>query len=308
MPDETEAILKFEKFETRIKQIKTDTAKKMDMEKFKEALALYNEIITTINEMKDYLQFDIDNQTELKRIIDFIFEFYCSYPKFKKMLIYHLLKNIPDEKFNLVMDVEPINKLYENSEHIHFKKNIGEKNGSKTDLLDESSFKRFKAHLQNIYDDSDTFEIIETYVSDKEIVAKKKLAIAILRDMTASNSGFVGLATFNRIFNSDYLILHMHFMLNIKQGKSMNSLVNYIQDEMKTLGVKQETVNLFFKKLNIFVNEYMQFISEHFKQFEETSKGSGDSDDTSFFRIEYKSDLKTNNYVREKLVVTNFIK
>lgn len=306
--DESEAISEFGEFKQKIEALKDDKTEKMTMEKFKESLSLYNDIITKINEGKDSLQFDINSETnkELKGIIDFIFEFYCSYPKFKKMLIYYLLKNIPDEKFNLKMNEEPINKLNEHSKHIHFKQNI--EKVPLENLLNEGSFPRFKKHIQKIYDDSDTFENIETYVSDDGIVAKKKLAIAILCDMTASNSGFVGLATFNKIFNSDYLILHMHFMLNIKNGESINSLATYIpSDEMEKLGVKQETVDRFYKKLGIFVNEYMQFISEHFKQFEETSKGSGNSDDTSFFRIEYKTDSNRDDYVRKKLVVTDFI-
>lgn len=308
--DEPEAIREFRKFTKNIEQIKTDTdtAKKMTMEIFKKALSLYYDIIIKINQMKDKLQFDINNQTELKDIIDYIFDFYCSYPKFKKMLIYYLLKNIPDDKFNLIMNTKPINELNKNSKYIHFKQNIGEINGSNTNLLSEGSFKRFKVHLQNIYDDSDTFENIDTYVSYDNIDLKKKLAIAILRDMTASNSGFVGIATFNRIFNSDYLILHMHFMLNVKKGVSINSRDNYIfSDEMEKLDIKKETVELFYKNLNKFVDKYMKFISEHFKQFEETSKGSGNSDDTSFFRIEYKTDSSTNNNVRNKLVVTDFI-
>ena len=299
--NETEAIRKFGIFKQKIEALKTNTKEKMTMETFKEALSLYYDIITKINDLKDNLLFDINNEIELKRIIDYIFDFYCSYPKFKKMLIYYLLKNIPDYEIYLTMNKDSI--INENSKHIHFKQNIGT-----SDLLSATSFDRFKGHLLNIYDEKDRFENINTYVSNTETVAKKKLAIAILRDMTASNSGFVGLATFNRIFNSDYLILHMHFMLNVKKGVSINSLDNYISsDKMDQLGVKQETVELFYKKLGIFVNEYMQFISEHFKEFKETSKGSGKSDDNSFFSIEYTSDLKTNNDVRKKLVVTNFI-
>lgn len=306
--DESEAIRDFFKFKQNIEKIKIDTSKKMNMEKFKEALSLYYDIIIKINQKKDYLQFDINNETELKSIIDYIFDFYCSYPKFKKMLIYYLLKNIPDENFKLTMNEEPINNLNENSRYIHFKQNI--RTSSEKDLLNESSFDGFNDHLLNIYDEKDKFENIETYVSDDniELKKKKKLAIAILRDMTASNSGFVGIATFNKIFNSDYLILYMHFMLNVENGESINSLVNYISlDKMEKLDVKQETIDLFYKKLGIFVNKYMQFISDQFKQFEETSKGSGKSDDTSFFSIEYKSDSNKANNVRKKLVVTDFI-
>jgi hypothetical protein len=306
--DEPEAIRKFTKFKSQFESIKTESTTKMTMEIFKKTLSLYYDIIIKINEMKNDLQFDINSETskELKTIIDFIFDFYCSYPKFKKMLIYYLLKNIPDDKFNLIMNNEPINNLNEHSKYVHFKQNIDSKSTT-TDLLNENSFNKFKQHLQNIYEDTDTFQDIITYVSNDNIELKIKLAIAILRDMTASNSGFVGLATFNKIFNSDYLILHMHIMLNIKEGNSINSVETYIRpDEMDQLNIKKETVERFYQKLNIFVNEYMQFISEHFKQFEETDKGRG-SDDTSFFRIEYKPDSKRDNNVRKKLVVTTFI-
>lgn len=304
--DEPEAIRKFTKFKSQFESIKTESTTKMTMEIFKKTLSLYYDIIITINQMKNKLQFDINSETskELKTIIDFIFDFYCSYPKFKKMLIYYLLKNIPDDKFNLIMNNEPINNLNENSNNIHFKQNIGEINGTEANLLNKGSFERFKKHLLDIYDDSDEFEDTETYVSNYNIEIKKKLAIAILRDMTASNSGFVGIAKFNKIFNSDYLILHMHFMLKMKEkGEPINSVKTYIpSDKMKKLDIKEGTVDRFYKKLKYFISEYMQFISEHFKQFEETGTGSGNSEDASFFMIKYKSDSSKNNHVRKKLV------
>ena len=106
--DETEAIREFGIFKENIEQIKTNTEKKMNMEEFKEALSLYYDIITKINDLKYNLLFDINNQTELKSIIDYIFDFYCSYPKFKKMLIYYLLKNIPDDEIYLTMNKDSI--------------------------------------------------------------------------------------------------------------------------------------------------------------------------------------------------------
>lgn len=286
--------------------IKQRVSKERNILKYDEFIRLVNyyyDVVFFIEKNKDEIgSYDFKEARDFINVVDKIFDFYCDFPKFKKMLIYYFLKG--SEKFfkDIMNDGNSIYYQGENriidqyTSGIHFME-LSNSISKINNHINQYVLSRFTQHLQYVYyDNSISFDETEIHID------KKSLFLPILWDMTASNAGFIGLKQINNIFNNDLLILLMYYLEG--KGKDDNTIIDdsnvFNLDVLKKdLGIHQDVIDLFNKRFTVFTNELLEKISQKFKHFKILD--GKQNEDKSFFTIEYKANdsIDVVNFVNE---------